>query len=82
MFYLVSTEKIIYSKNRKDKIMSDIETIDKLLKPADLARRWGVSVKHLANLRSSNKGPRYIKPIGKVMYRLDDIIEYENKSVK
>ncbi|WP_201787126.1 hypothetical protein [Actinoplanes sp. TFC3] len=50
------------------------------LTPAHLARRWFVSVGHLANLRSNGIGPAYLKLGGHVLYRLADIESYEQRS--
>ena len=61
--------------------MSDI-----LLTPNDLAARWQISVKTLANWRCAGIGPVYIKLSGRrntrVMYREIDIVEYEQKHTK
>lgn len=50
------------------------------LTPTDLAERWNSSTGTLANMRSRREGPRYLKLMGdggKVLYRLEDIEEYE-----
>ena len=49
----------------------------------ELAERWGLSHRTLANWRSQNKGPRYLK-LGKesgshVLYKLSDVVKYEKK---
>ena len=46
--------------------------------PIQLAERWHVTPEHLANLRAQGKGPVYIKPTGRVLYRFRDIVAYEN----
>lgn len=48
------------------------------LTPHDLAARWGVSVGHLANLRCEGKGLPYIKLPGRCLYRLADVLAYED----
>ena len=49
-----------------------------LLTTADLAARWGVSVGHLANLRSEGRGPTYCKPLGgRVLYPLAAVEAFE-----
>lgn len=45
-----------------------------------LAERWGCSTGHLANLRSCGRGPRYLKPAGRVVYRIEDVESYEAAS--
>ena len=47
------------------------------LTTADLARRWGVSVGHLQNLRSAGIGPQSIKIGSRVRYSLAAIEAYE-----
>ena len=50
-----------------------------LLLPRDLSDRWGVTVGHLANLRSAGKGPTFIRLSGgAVRYRLSDVLAHEN----
>ncbi|MBB5833461.1 helix-turn-helix domain-containing protein [Kribbella italica] len=51
------------------------------LTPKDLAARWRVSVGHLANLRSEGRGPDFIRPGGRVAYRLADIEQYEERTL-
>lgn len=60
--------------------------MNEILTPQQLAERWSMSVGTLQNWRVKGKGPRYIK-LGegratKVLYRLDDIIEFENQSYR
>lgn len=50
------------------------------LTPAALAERWGCAVSHLANMRSLGKGPAFLKPVGRVVYLLSDVEEYEAKT--
>ena len=49
----------------------------RFLKPEQLAIRWGVSPKTLANMRVSGTGPAYIKLKGSVRYPLKTIKAYE-----
>lgn len=51
------------------------------LTPNDLGQRWGVSVGHLANLRSAGIGLTYLKLGASVRYRLSDVIAEEAASV-
>lgn len=50
------------------------------LSSSDLARRWSITVGHLANLRSAGTGPVYLKLGGRVLYRLIDVEDYEEQS--
>lgn len=49
--------------------------------PTQLAERWGCAIQTLANLRAQGRGPSYTKPAGKVMYRLVDVIDYEQRCI-
>jgi len=42
-----------------------------------LAEYWGISTRTLERWRSIGWGPRYIKIGGRVVYRAEDILEYE-----
>jgi hypothetical protein len=44
----------------------------------DLARRWAISPRTLERWRWTGEGPRYIKLLGRVVYRLADIEAFEN----
>ncbi|QLS00465.1 helix-turn-helix transcriptional regulator [Enterobacter roggenkampii] len=44
-----------------------------------LAERWGLSTATLERWRTNGTGPKYIRLLGKVIYRLCDIEAYENK---
>jgi hypothetical protein len=48
-----------------------------ILKPWDLANRWGVSMATLSHWRWSGKGPHYIKIGRHISYLLKDIEEFE-----
>lgn len=43
----------------------------------DLSRRWCTSHRTLEKWRWEKRGPRYLKIGGRVLYRLEDIEEYE-----
>lgn len=51
------------------------------LTPADLATRWSVSIGHLANLRSMEAGPIYLKLGGRIRYRLVDVEAFERQTL-
>ena len=47
------------------------------LNQIELAARWNISHRTLERWRWSGEGPRYIKIGGRVVYRLEDIEEFE-----
>lgn len=47
------------------------------LRPIDVARRWGVSLKTLERWRCEGTGPYYLKLGGQVRYRKNDLERYE-----
>ena len=49
-----------------------------ILTPKELAERWGMSERTLAQWRYLKKSPPYFRA-GGIRYRLEDIIEYESK---
>ncbi|WP_211232363.1 helix-turn-helix transcriptional regulator [Pseudomonas cremoricolorata] len=54
------------------------------LRPHELVERWNgaVSVRTLANWRSQGTGPKFVKLGGRIVYRLEDVIEWEMKHTK
>jgi len=61
------------------------ETESKMLTPTELADRWKIHEMTLGNWRSQKRGPKYVK-LGDsrnapVLYRLEDVIEYEEKYI-
>lgn len=48
-----------------------------ILTPRVLASRWDMSQGHLANLRSEGSGPPYVKLGSRILYRLEDVENYE-----
>ena len=49
----------------------------KYLRPDDLAERWALSPKSLANWRSAGVGPAYFKAGSMVRYALADVEAFE-----
>jgi predicted DNA-binding transcriptional regulator AlpA len=49
------------------------------LTPKELSERWvgSVSVRTLANWRSTGDGPRYVKIGGRVAYKVTEVEEWE-----
>lgn len=55
------------------------------LTPRELAARWRniVSISTLDNWRSSaNRGPRYVKIGGRVLYPLEEVLAYEQRNLR
>ena len=48
----------------------------------NLANRWGVSEATLERWRTEGIGPKYLKLVGRVVYRLVDIEAYESECLK
>lgn len=47
------------------------------LKPAEIAERFGFTVEHLAQLRYTGNGPKFLKPTPRtVLYREQDVIDW------
>lgn len=47
------------------------------LSPDDLARRWRRSARTLERWRRDRKGPAWLRLHGRVLYRLEDVLAYE-----
>jgi hypothetical protein len=47
----------------------------------DLSDRWHVSQRTLENMRWQKRGPKYLKVTGRVLYRLEDVEDYERNSL-
>ena len=52
---------------------------DQFLNQVNLARRWHVSPRTLERWRWTGDGPAYFKIGGRVVYRLDDVEDYERR---
>jgi len=52
------------------------------LNQADLARRWKISPRTLERWRWLGEGPRYLKLGGRVLYRVEDIEDFEQSIVQ
>jgi hypothetical protein len=69
-------------KAKKKKMNTDATTINEVyLTPDELVTRYRgqVNKRTLANWRSHRDGPKYTKIGGRVLYRLDNVVEWENK---
>jgi len=53
-----------------------------LLTQRDLARRWPISPRTLERWRWLRQGPPFLKLGGRVVYRLEDIEEFERAQLR
>jgi predicted site-specific integrase-resolvase len=51
---------------------------EQFLNQALLANRWQISPRTLERWRWTGEGPAFVKIGGRVIYRLDDILAFEN----
>ncbi|MBS1214290.1 MAG: hypothetical protein H6R26_2907, partial [Proteobacteria bacterium] len=47
----------------------------------ELAERWGISPKTLQRWRTEGRGPRYLKLSKRVVYPVDEVLNFENRSL-
>lgn len=52
------------------------------LNQIELAARWNISHRTLERWRWTGEGPLFIKLGGRVVYRLEDIEEYEREQIR
>lgn len=52
------------------------------LNQQQVAERWGLSPKTLERWRVLGIGPCYLKLCGKIVYRLEDIEDFERQSLR
>jgi hypothetical protein len=50
---------------------------EKHITQAELARRWRVSPRTLERWRGQGKGPAYLKIGGRIVYRKEDVADFE-----
>ena len=54
-------------------LLMDVVHLDSI----QLARRLNISIKSLSRMRQNGTGPRFLRIGAKVVYRLSDVLEYE-----
>jgi hypothetical protein len=59
----------------------EINMVVNHLNQVELSRRWRLSPRTLERWRWLGQGPRYLKVGGRVVYRLEDIEEFETKQI-
>ena len=52
------------------------------LNQIELAARWNISHRTLERWRWTGEGPRFVKLGGRVVYRLEDVEEYEREQIR
>jgi predicted site-specific integrase-resolvase len=57
--------------------LEDLPVTTKHLNQIELSRRWSISPRTLERWRWLGLGPRYLKIVGRVVYRLEDIEAFE-----
>ena len=58
--------------------MNSEQLLARHLTQRELAIRWNKAEATIERYRSDGKGPRFLKIGGKCLYRLEDVLEYEN----
>lgn len=48
----------------------------------EVAERWRVSPRTLQSWRWKGRGPAYLRVCGRVLYRIEDIVEFETSSLR
>lgn len=52
------------------------------LRQNQLAKRWGIAQQTLANWRWQKKGPPHLRIGGRILYRLEDIEQFEAEHLR
>lgn len=55
----------------------EIQMAIRHLSQTELAARWNISHRTLERWRTTGEGPRFIRLIGRIVYRLEDVEAYE-----
>ena len=53
-----------------------------LLSPEELGERWRLSTETLRYWRWNGRGPTYIKLNGPILYRMEDILQFEKEHLR
>jgi hypothetical protein len=62
--------------------LEDLPVTTKHLNQIELSRRWSISPRTLERWRWLGLGPRYLKIVGRVVYRLEDIEAFESERAR
>ena len=53
-----------------------------MINEADLAERWNLSPKTLQPWRSEGRGPRFMKMFKRVVYPMDEVLDFESQALR
>ena len=52
------------------------------LSQIELAARWNISHRTLERWRTSGEGPRFLRLVGRIVYRLEDVEAFEAEQTR
>jgi hypothetical protein len=52
------------------------------LSQIELAARWNISHRTLERWRTSGEGPRFLRLVGRIVYRLEDVEAFEAEQMR
>ncbi len=52
------------------------------LSQIELAARWNISHRTLERWRTSGEGPRFLRLVGRIVYRLEDVEAFEAEQIR
>lgn len=53
-----------------------------MINEVELAERWNLSPKTLQRWRSEGRGPRFMKMSKRVVYRMDEVLDFESRALR
>lgn len=53
-----------------------------VLTQEDLAKRWGLAPRTIANWRWAKRGPKYFRAGNRALYRAEDVLKFETRGNK
>jgi len=65
----------------KGQIMTTILSKDEYMTERALAEMWGLKRNTLQKWRSAGVGPKFLKRVGRIVYRKQDIAEFEQNNI-
>jgi hypothetical protein len=78
----IQKEWVSNNKRKVEQFSTAVARYPNLLTEQMLAARWHCSSSRLQNWRSHQKGPPFLKFGGRVLYRVDDILDFERKHLQ
>ena len=67
---------------RNPAMACDCDPEELILTPIELAQRWRISTRTLDRWRASRTGPRWMRIGGRILYRMTDILDYEQARLR